>query len=293
MPKNLFIQKYIEFKGEISALSDFFFVGERAVVYRMINLGLDDKYIFLSDTNRNVLKQYSTRICTTCKNPSIDINSKFCPICGQYLDTLIIKGDNFMIYNGLNLSEDMKLKTCPICLNTEINDKDEYCPICGQYLYNDCTNPNCDVYRLPGTARFCPQCGSKSSFNSSKLLKNWEDSLEFQLNKAKYEEDLCGLSGKVVEIVDWDFLSYSLSIKGKVFLSKLLEHTSAKKCGDTLVIYVPNSILKDKLNSEINLELISEYVESELDITCNEIEVICLDDFYPAEQNEEFIDIPF
>lgn len=291
MPKDLFIQKYKDFKGEISALSDFFFVGEKAIVYRMLNLNLHDMFIFLEDINRNILKNYKTRICPICKNPKIDINSNYCTICGQYLDTLIIKGDDIMIYDGHDLDNNMKLKICQKCLNTNISNNDEYCRICGQYLCNDCSNNFCGVTKLSGDIRICPQCGSSTTFLNSGILKNWQDSLEFQFNKLEYEENLCGENGNVTEIEDWSFLSYSFSNKGKVYLSSLLEHTTAKQCGNTLVIYTPNNIIKDKLNTNRNLEIIMNNLNSELGIEVNSIEIVNLEGFQPNHQTDDSNDI--
>ncbi|WP_243109663.1 double zinc ribbon domain-containing protein [Clostridium perfringens] len=61
---------------------------------------------------------------------------------------------------------------CPNCGHEEHIDDAIYCQECGTYLVNICENDNCefsdkgDLYELPFSAKYCPNCGEKSSFNS-------------------------------------------------------------------------------------------------------------------------------
>ncbi|WP_163195248.1 ImmA/IrrE family metallo-endopeptidase [Clostridium thermarum] len=296
MPKNLFIRKYKEFKGEISKLSDFFFVGERAIAYRILNLGLDDKFIFLEDVNRYILKKFSLRLCPSCQNHISNINSLYCGICGQYLDTIIIKGDEPMNYYGYELDTNLKLKTCPRCLNTNIDESRDSCHICGFYLYNDCSNEFCGVTKLPGDTRHCPQCGSSTTFVQANILKNWEDSLTWELNKLKYEQNLSMPNGQIKELPNWnDFLEF-LALSGLVYTYKILENSTAKICGYTLVIYTPKNIFKEHIQLNDTLNIITENYNSIYNEEFYEIEVVCTDDFYPIHEEpttSSYDDIPF
>ena len=67
MPKDLFIRKYIEFRGNVSALSDFFMVGELSVEFRINNLKLSpprpkyeeyDNLWFLPDSIETINSNY-------------------------------------------------------------------------------------------------------------------------------------------------------------------------------------------------------------------------------------------
>jgi Zn-dependent peptidase ImmA (M78 family)/ribosomal protein L37E len=205
MPEDLFIEKYIAFNGEISALSDFFLVGEMAVVYRMINLGLDDKFVFLQDSNRDILKQYDALICPVCHNSEININSLYCSICGQFLDALIIKGDDYLIYNdGVQMDENKKMVKCPRCDNEEFSSNANFCRICGLATQNKCEgyyDQDFDEYiehDCPGNARYCEICGRPTTFFKEGVLKPWD--------KAKKElESINDNPFNEAAVTDYDF----------------------------------------------------------------------------------------
>lgn len=61
---------------------------------------------------------------------------------------------------------------CPKCgFSNHISDA-KYCQNCGIELLNFCTNPDCDVNQVPSDeyaaipfdAKYCPYCGSKSTY---------------------------------------------------------------------------------------------------------------------------------
>lgn len=79
-----------------------------------------------------------------------------------------------MIYPKLETYEDGKLKDCPICENEETHIEGEYCIICGNPLVNTCSNEECSHQILPSNARYCPVCGSETTFYRRGILKAWD-----------------------------------------------------------------------------------------------------------------------
>lgn len=48
--------------------------------------------------------------------------------------------------------------------------------ICGSNIINQCNNVTCEFEGLlPGNARYCPYCGSTTSFYTSGYLNDWDD----------------------------------------------------------------------------------------------------------------------
>ena len=65
--------------------------------------------------------------------------------------------------------------TC-VCCNKSFEWIDAtHCPYCGTSIFNHCTNPNCEMcptnnhhepeWSLKWNFKFCPECGSKSTFH--------------------------------------------------------------------------------------------------------------------------------
>lgn len=131
------------------------------------------------DYSECLLEQFKNFIneknCSTCGSRFHIEHLNYCPICGsKNLFRNYIKGDAYMIYDSIELNDRNKAKICPVCKN-EITDIDGgFCQICGTYISNECTNPACES-DLPGDARFCPHCGSPSTFKENKLLKAFND----------------------------------------------------------------------------------------------------------------------
>ncbi|GEA17787.1 ImmA/IrrE family metallo-endopeptidase [Moorella sp. E306M] len=140
--------------------------------------------------------------CNHCGYGFISSKAKYCPICGNKL----IWGEGKMIYNdGYDLDENGRAIKCPRCDNEEINYKGDYCTICGTYLINKCIdktevdiNGNEFIIKgscgpVPGNARYCPICGSETTFYRMKLLAPWEKAkeiLETQSKTAATKEDI-------------------------------------------------------------------------------------------------------
>jgi hypothetical protein len=168
MPKKLFKQKYIEYDGNIKKLSNFFKIGIKAVEYRVKNLNFD---LFIPKFN----------ICSSCDNAECIENTTYCSICGNLI--VLKQGAIKMIYKKrYKTDEDKKMLKCPICGNEEISHSASHCKICGFYLFNLCANEgdpgdfffseSCNTI-LDSNARFCHNCGKKSTFYEDGLLEKW------------------------------------------------------------------------------------------------------------------------
>lgn len=127
--------------------------------------------------------------CPKCGSSYIPQKQRFCLICGN--DKLIYKGEYGMAqYNKIDLNERGKAKICPNCQNEDTDIDGEWCQICGKQLVNKCKqqiqvsfnewleeSPCCENAKtLQGNARYCPYCGSKTTFLENGLLKKWQDS---------------------------------------------------------------------------------------------------------------------
>ena len=119
------------------------------------------------------------RQCKNCGASLVQRHGKYCPICGE--KNTLQWGDGKMIYPKLDSYENGKIKICPVCQNEETNIEGTYCQICGHTLANYCTNYDCsNGNELPTNARYCPICGSASTFFNAGYLKKWnyKDTLE-------------------------------------------------------------------------------------------------------------------
>lgn len=69
--------------------------------------------------------------------------------------------------------ENLKTKSCPKCTNHDCLEDDDYCFLCGAFLLNYCSDGNCTMNdnrdgektELPPNYRYCPVCGSATTFN--------------------------------------------------------------------------------------------------------------------------------
>lgn len=115
--------------------------------------------------------------CNNCLAGIVLEKGKYCPICG--CKNTLQWGDGEMHYPYLDIYESGKVKVCPICKNEDTSVKGEYCQICGTDLINKCPNENCENSSfLPTNARFCPICGSKSTFYKDGILVNWNNTTD-------------------------------------------------------------------------------------------------------------------
>ncbi len=131
----------------------------------------------LDDYDNRILKYYYSYVykkkCKTCCASLIQQHGKYCPICGSKNTLQWGEGDK-MKYPLLETHRNGKLKECPNCKNEETDFDGDFCQICGKNLINRCGNPDCDNNNaLPSNARFCPICGSNSTYYLNNFLKSW------------------------------------------------------------------------------------------------------------------------
>lgn len=128
---------------------------------------------------RKSLRQWLNehRVCTFCKSNIGNHNQHFCTTCGKPYSRDYEMRHAIMIYEGIELSETGVAVRCPVCDN-EQTAPGTYCIICGSTLTNSCTSEEYNQTEkcediLPGNARYCPHCGSKSSFLKYGYLSAW------------------------------------------------------------------------------------------------------------------------
>jgi len=124
---------------------------------------------------------YYKRTCKTCGHYFIIPNAKYCPICGG--KKLKNERGKNMIYKSMDTYSNRKLKVCPRCGNEETNIEGFYCQICGALLVNYCDDRDSNnVFsakdmpcgsEVPVNARYCPKCGSRTTFYNDGLLEDW------------------------------------------------------------------------------------------------------------------------
>lgn len=163
-------------------------VSETAESYRIDEFNLWKFHRSINNYDKKLLKLYShKKICKICKSIVYD-KFKYCHICGNSKFTLFHKcksinqGDDYMKYKEINLS-----KGCPLCDNEDIIENGKYCHICGLGLKNECqyeydglskTFIQCEEAEktpIPSNARYCPYCGSKTTFYSNNVLSSWQN----------------------------------------------------------------------------------------------------------------------
>lgn len=148
--------------------------------------------------------------CFKCGYTFASKDAKFCPTCGS--DQLAKgMGDRKMIYDGYE-TENGRALTCPRCGNEELDYIGDFCKICGLNLINKCTNEEYDhegdlIWACntiaEGDARYCVECGAKTTYLEQKVLKPWNEILEEQEEvAASKENDPFADKGKPVHIND-------------------------------------------------------------------------------------------
>lgn len=152
-----------------------------------------------------IVANYYYHFCRDCKSFEINIDSKliFCGICGsgnlevvnrnnyfQFHETdeqevkFFPRGDdNEMNYRVLELDSEGRLaQPCPKCGNE--HPTGNFCSVCGSGIINKCTghreenDGNLTIFEpcelpLKGYERYCPDCGSNSTFLDNGFLPAW------------------------------------------------------------------------------------------------------------------------
>ena len=100
-----------------------------------------------------------------------------------------------MKYKKNNTDKNGRVEQCLECENDEMVENADYCHICGKPIINYCTvatsgydDPPCThVEPLPANARYCPFCGSETTFLREELLDPWKK--EFDENSMPSNTD--------------------------------------------------------------------------------------------------------
>ena len=120
------------------------------------------------------------RECRNCGAALTQRHGKYCPICGKIT---LQWGEGKMKYSKMETYGNGKVKICPVCANEETDIDGDFCQICNTLLVNKCDDRSVDNYSddwqpcgqiLPANARYCPKCGSHSTFFNDKILKPWD-----------------------------------------------------------------------------------------------------------------------
>lgn len=188
MPHKLFKRKYAELDGNVSALSDFFIVGEKSIEFRIKNLKISQikpKDIETSEVlslqnklhteekilikKRKLLKPNDrTSYCPNCNNIEASINN-YCKVCGTLVKYLEIGFDGKRYKIDISIDGKGKCIICSWCGNRTIKPEDSHCRRCGVFLHQQCTNLACN-YIPDSNARYCSVCGSKTTFNTHGVI---------------------------------------------------------------------------------------------------------------------------
>lgn len=121
------------------------------------------------------------QFCTHCGNLFYSNIAKFCPICGHFTVLTAEEKENSMIYDDLiYLDDEGRVEKCPVCENDDIIEEAQFCQICGQPVFNKCTNPACGEIAT-GNARFCIHCSAPTTFGKYKVLCDYKEYQEKDL----------------------------------------------------------------------------------------------------------------
>ncbi|MDT2500300.1 ImmA/IrrE family metallo-endopeptidase [Enterococcus avium] len=166
----------------------------------------------------------SSQICRNCHSPQPAIH-KFCAFCGsnemikstaKNYTNYFLERKNVMIYSKIETNEHGTPIKCPRCSAEECSNDFDYCPYCAAYLHNVCLGgknnqyyedsygnmiertlkeqfedpESCSGY-LDGGFRYCPTCGSETSYLRQNFLDDWKterDKKNDPFLKAKFEK---------------------------------------------------------------------------------------------------------
>ncbi len=189
------------------SLSRYFGISYKAAEIRLELLEYDWQCVINTGIQQRLLvlfNQFFYRSgCEECNAVTFIKGVKYCPICGS--KKLKWGVEEEVIYESYNTYENNKVIKCPICGNEETNIDGLYCQICGVLLVNYCDDRESHGQMLPigfdsdtpcgkpvpVNARYCPYCGSKTTFYNDGLLKSWkEDTLTFMSIPDIGEEEL-------------------------------------------------------------------------------------------------------
>lgn len=140
--------------------------------------------LLLINVREDVNKSFEFQ-CPICGYTHLRYNHYYyCHICGNELKYNDKKeGVKIMKYSEIE-GVNGRLTKCLVCENEILVENADYCHICGSPIKNECAcsdyNGNdlqCEeskINKLPLNARYCPYCGSATTFYIKNLLKDWE-----------------------------------------------------------------------------------------------------------------------
>lgn len=150
--------------------------------------------------------------CVDCHGRFSFENPNNCPYCSStnslkidlsILNSLEDFGDGEMIYSKIETNTEGTPLKCPKCDAEDLKEHYVYCPYCSAFIHNVCLgldhedyydnrgdyrNPTilemnrdngCDGY-LDGSFRYCPSCGSSTSYKMQSFLQDWKQEKEPQ-----------------------------------------------------------------------------------------------------------------
>lgn len=166
---------------DAALLADVFYLSRQAIRDYRIEDYRNWKRREASETERRILDRCGQSLylyrCARCGQTALDAYI-YCPVCGNGViqAKTIWEEQTAMQYPGLELDVYGRAKTCPVC-GCDEPLAGPYCHICGALIVNRCTG-GCERAKktpLPGNARYCPYCGSPTTFLRDGLLEQWRD----------------------------------------------------------------------------------------------------------------------
>ncbi len=159
--------KQMKFWNALFDMPNYFGITLKATTTRLSFLSNDLYYLTQDQILQYLLKYKRYKLCLNCSLKYLNINSKYCPLCGN---KNLILGDGFTMkeYKGINIEN---AKECPRCENYDIQPEHKYCKICGLSFSNECVE--CGK-KLDSSARYCTECGSVSTYFRDDILKDWK-----------------------------------------------------------------------------------------------------------------------
>lgn len=247
-------------------------ISESAADITISDLHLD---LNVSETDRNAVlrkfhrflftNEYTQKlvepICPNCCSKVLP-ESCFCHICGKNIVTRIHGAPR--IFSKPQTTRNGRLLFCTQCGSDDFRGGQLQCGKCGQALYNKCTEPE-HKKLLPGSARYCPACGRKTTYFSSGVLCDWIKDIairEQENNYFKKTKDGLPLSG------EWHYWVHSILINKDYKTYEFLKNTEAILDENDLIIFaklekLPVSYIRTELMKYCDLDIVSVTVEQE------------------------------
>lgn len=157
----------------------------KSTFYDFKILNLYAKFLSQQLLDVHVAKWLSSHsYCSACDAPFESEEYKYCKVCGSQKNIYYRMRQPNMIHSGVELNENMRACICPSCKNEEHVEGANYCMICGKTVVNQCSDSisyegQCaHADPLPGNARYCPYCGSKTTSWGNGFLTAWDSTSE-------------------------------------------------------------------------------------------------------------------